>query len=1237
MGAEISYKHIANDDYEVTLIVYRDCSGIEVGGSQNITFESASCAQNFILPFLLVDTNDVSQNCPSIQNTCNGGTATGIEQWIYRDVVTLTPCSDWQIHWNSGTRNPAITNLANPDAQNIFIVATLNNIIGSNNNSPQFSAIPIPNVCTGQLNIYNHGAYDVDGDSLYYSLAQPLTTPGPPGTPIGFTPGHTIADPILTVSGMNFNPLTGDMCFTPSQAQICVVSVLVSEYRSNTLIGTQIRELQVVVDNTCANAAPTIGLITPSCGNIGGMTITSAGPSVTQIDSNSITMCPDDNVCFEVFFNDPNGDNITVSSNIALSIPTASFTITGNGSPNPIGTFCWIPTSLSSGINPFTISIQDDACPILASRYYTYDITVFDQPNGGDDQTICGSQEAQLQAIGGGYYVWSVITGDPISVGTNFSCTNCSNPIASPSITTTYLVTSSLATSCLTTDTVTVFVVQDFTADAIGDTAICDYLNVQLGVNITSGPIGTYLFNWNNSSTLDNNTIQNPIASPTETTWYTTEVTSPDGCVKQTDSIQITVTPPPSVELIPGDTTICQGESLNFGVSLSAINDDFNTGFDPSVWSNVSGASVAAPCVLYDGTALNFDAAVRELTRNATNVTNCTTIDFCLWIANDASFGTCENADAGEDVVLNYNTGAGWIALQTFTTGDWDSGGPYANAWQCFSVTIPAAAQTASTSFQWAQIGGYGASIDNWALDNISISCGGNTAYDYNWSPGTDLSTTNIPNPLLSNASTTTNYVVTITDTASGCSIDRNQTITVVPSYTLTSTQSDINICLGQNVSFTTTPNPAGTYNYSWSPSGIMDDATIANPTATFMTPGTNIIIVQVDNGGGCTKADTIYVNASFGFPPNITMTPDSVTICANASTQLNIDLGGETPAMCGLSATNSCSGATSQTSIGIGTTNLGAPSPYYGFFEDSRVQMIYEASELNALGFSGGKITEIAFEILTKASTQDYTGFTIKMGCTSTSDFTGVTQFETGPVQVFNSTAYSTVAGWNTHILDNSYDWDGTSNLIIEVCFDNAAWSSTDDVAQTATSLPLTLAQWTDGASGCTLNAPSAYAERPNISITQCPSSPDPDIYSYIWTPVVGLSDPTIKNPIASPITTTTYSVLVTDTLGGCFDSGTVTVTIDLCTFINESGEELDINIFPNPNNGQFSITKAKGLTESVHVKLLSIDGKLIIEKTILENQNSMKIDITDYSKGVYFLHLNVGEQNFTRKIIRN
>jgi gliding motility-associated-like protein len=53
----------------------------------------------------------------------------------------------------------------------------------------------------------------------------------------------------------------------------------------------------------------------------------------------------------------------------------------------------------------------------------------------------------------------------------------------------------------------------------------------------------------------------------------------------------------------------------------------------------------------------------------------------------------------------------------------------------------------------------------------------------------------------------------------------------------------------------------------------------------------------------------------------------------------------------------------------------------------------------------------------------------------------------------------------------------------------------------------------------------------------------PQSNATSFAWTPVAGLSNTTILDPVASPATTTTYKLV--DTLGVCADSGTVTVNV--------------------------------------------------------------------------------------------
>ncbi|MCK6650357.1 MAG: hypothetical protein L6Q66_11940, partial [Bacteroidia bacterium] len=55
----------------------------------------------------------------------------------------------------------------------------------------------------------------------------------------------------------------------------------------------------------------------------------------------------------------------------------------------------------------------------------------------------------------------------------------------------------------------------------------------------------------------------------------------------------------------------------------------------------------------------------------------------------------------------------------------------------------------------------------------------------------------------------------------------------------------------------------------------------------------------------------------------------------------------------------------------------------------------------------------------------------------------------------------------------------------------------------------------------------------------------------TYTWSPATGLSNPTIPNPVASPTTTTTYTVNITDALG-CSGVDTVTIAVNPAPFVD-------------------------------------------------------------------------------------
>jgi gliding motility-associated-like protein len=57
--------------------------------------------------------------------------------------------------------------------------------------------------------------------------------------------------------------------------------------------------------------------------------------------------------------------------------------------------------------------------------------------------------------------------------------------------------------------------------------------------------------------------------------------------------------------------------------------------------------------------------------------------------------------------------------------------------------------------------------------------------------------------------------------------------------------------------------------------------------------------------------------------------------------------------------------------------------------------------------------------------------------------------------------------------------------------------------------------------------------------------SSGGNNIYAYSWTPAAGLNNTAVQNPVATPVSSTTYTVFVTDGCGSPSDSATVSVNV--------------------------------------------------------------------------------------------
>jgi len=135
---------------------------------------------------------------------------------------------------------------------------------------------------------------------------------------------------------------------------------------------------------------------------------------------------------------------------------------------------------------------------------------------------------------------------------------------------------------------------------------------------------------------------------------------------------------------------------------------------------------------------------------------------------------------------------------------------------------------------------------------------------------------------------------------------------------------------------------------------------------------------------------------------------------------------------------------------------------------------------------------------------------------------------------------------------------------------------------------------------------------------------------YSYTWSS--GQTSSTITGLCAG-----IYYVTITDNINcSITDSITILDTLGVGISLNELNR--GVNVYPNPNTGQFNIeinsNKANG---SLSIILYRIDGQKVFSKEI-ENPSknfSHSIDLSKYSKGMYFLRVVTDNEVMTRKVI--
>jgi len=266
-GGDIQYRYIGDSTgiqrhYKVILRVYRDVSGIGMPTTDQVTV-SSGCYSNINVPMNLVPGSGVAS--PTLFDCVNPGPTTKtLEVYMYVGYVILPGnCPTFRFWYENCCRPPGINNINGSNgggADGFYFDALLDNASFGQNSSPVFVSEPVRAFCVGNPFNWKQTAIEEDGDSVVYSLINCRENAYPNQSNIPFDAGWSAQQPV-TSTYFNIDAATGLISFLPTQNEIDVLSVLVEEYRFDSLyqvwykVGSASRDMMVSISPNCNTVA----------------------------------------------------------------------------------------------------------------------------------------------------------------------------------------------------------------------------------------------------------------------------------------------------------------------------------------------------------------------------------------------------------------------------------------------------------------------------------------------------------------------------------------------------------------------------------------------------------------------------------------------------------------------------------------------------------------------------------------------------------------------------------------------------------------------------------------------------------------------------------------------------------------------------------------------------------------------------------------------------------------------
>lgn len=289
VGGDITYRCLGNDQYEISLTVRRDCINGNPGaqfddpahlgifdGNGQLRVELANLGV-VMMEFRPDDTLNevVNTRCGIIGGDICVHTTT------YKSIITLPYRAEGYIlSYQRCCRNFTISNIVDPlMVGSTFMVRIHGQALKICNSSPVLNAWPPVYVCGDSPLDFNLQASDADGDSLVYTICNPLTgadqavprptTPSnPPYDPVIFKAPYNLNDVIGGTPKLSIGVLNGRMLgYVQPPITQYLIAYCVKEYRNGVLLSELQREFQINVRTCVSNAIADFDFNINRCGD----------------------------------------------------------------------------------------------------------------------------------------------------------------------------------------------------------------------------------------------------------------------------------------------------------------------------------------------------------------------------------------------------------------------------------------------------------------------------------------------------------------------------------------------------------------------------------------------------------------------------------------------------------------------------------------------------------------------------------------------------------------------------------------------------------------------------------------------------------------------------------------------------------------------------------------------------------------------------------------------------------